>query len=251
MVVIGVLLPALIAQDYWRAMAFALHRPSVALANDVVFVGAQARRAASLVIAAGARTAPWFILAWGFGGLAGGVAGFLQFRVPLFRRGDGPLFVHTWPFSRWLLADFLTIFAADQTYLLLVAVLLGQAAFGEPEGGAQPDGPDRGHPADRRQPRPADAGPGQQPARSRRPRVRVAGSSPGSSAPPSSSTARSSWSPVRGCSRLVYGPDFASAGNLARIGALHVRGRRRCASVPASPSASPARRGACGRSGSA
>ena len=44
LVVIGVLLPALLAQDYWRAMAFALHKPGFALANDAVFVGAQARR---------------------------------------------------------------------------------------------------------------------------------------------------------------------------------------------------------------
>ncbi len=130
LLMIAAFLPVLIAQDYWRAMAFALHRPGVALVNDGIFVAVQVA-ALALVVALGGRTAPWFILAWGAGASAGALVGFFQFRVHPFRRGAGPLFSHNWPFSRWLLADFLTIFAADQTYLLLVAALLGQAAFGE------------------------------------------------------------------------------------------------------------------------
>ena len=126
----GLVLPALVAQDYWRAMAFALHRPGVALANDAIFVAVQVAALATVLLL-GARTAPWFLLAWGAGAAAGAVAGFVQFGVHPFRKGAGPLFSHNWPFSRWLMADFLTIFCADQTYLLLVAALLGQAAFGE------------------------------------------------------------------------------------------------------------------------
>ena len=130
LIVLAVVLPALVAQDYWRAMAFALHRPGVALANDAIFVAVQVAALATVLLL-GARTAPWFLLAWGAGAAAGAVAGFVQFGVHPFRKGAGPLFSHNWPFSRWLMADFLTIFCADQTYLLLVAVLLGQAAFGE------------------------------------------------------------------------------------------------------------------------
>ncbi len=45
LIVLAVVLPALVAQDYWRAMAFALHRPGVALANDAIFVGGAGRGA--------------------------------------------------------------------------------------------------------------------------------------------------------------------------------------------------------------
>jgi O-antigen/teichoic acid export membrane protein len=130
LIVLAFVLPVLVAQDYWRAMAFALHRPGVALANDAIFVAVQVAALATVLLL-GARTAPLFLLAWGAGAAAGAVAGFVQFGVHPFRKGAGPLYSHNWPFSRWLLADFLTIFCADQTYLLLVAALLGQAAFGE------------------------------------------------------------------------------------------------------------------------
>lgn len=218
LIVIAVLLPALIAQDYWRAMAFALHRPGYALVNDTVFVGAQAI-ALAVVIVAGGRTAPWFILAWGCGGLAGGIAGFFQFRVPVYRRGEGPMFVHTWPFSRWLLADFLTIVAADQTYLLLVAALLGQAAFGNLKAALSLMGPtavilltggNLGLPTLAR----ANARRGVEGLVSVSRRLtRLVGAAV-----------------VGYCAlvfvagpwllQLIYGPEFASAGNLARIGAV-------------------------------
>lgn len=126
---LAVLLPALITQDYWRSMAFGLGRPGVALLNDAVFVVVQLA-AMTVVIAAGARTAQWFLLAWGAGAAAGAIAGCLQLRVNPFGRRRGPLFSHTWPFSRWLLADFLTIFAVDQTYVVSVALLLGPEDFG-------------------------------------------------------------------------------------------------------------------------
>jgi O-antigen/teichoic acid export membrane protein len=129
LLVLAVLLPALITQDYWRSMAFALGRPGMALLNDAAFVAVQVA-ALAVVIAAGGRTAPWFLLAWGAGAVTGAMAGFVQFRVNPFGRRRGPLFAYTWPFSRWLLADFLTIFAVDQTYVLLVALLLGPEEFG-------------------------------------------------------------------------------------------------------------------------
>ena len=55
-----------------------------------------------LALLLGARTAPWFLLAWGAGAGAGALAGFVQFRVHPLRRGTGPMLSHTWPFSRWL-----------------------------------------------------------------------------------------------------------------------------------------------------
>ncbi len=129
LLVLAVLLPALITQDYWRSMAFGLGRPGVALLNDAVFVAVQLV-ALVVVIASGGRTAPWFLLAWGAGAVAGAIVGCFQLHVNPFGRRRGPLFSHTWPFSRWLLADFLTIFAVDQTYVLLVALLLGPEDFG-------------------------------------------------------------------------------------------------------------------------
>ena len=172
-----------------------------------------------LVIAAGGRTAPWFILAWGVGGVAGGIAGFFQFHVPVYKRGEGPMFVHTWPFSRWLLADFLTIVAADQTYLLLVAALLGQAAFGSLKAALSLMGPtavilltggNLGLPTLAR----ANARRGLDGLVSVSRRLtRLVGAAV---------FGYCAFVFVAGpwLLRVVYGPEFASAGNLARIGAL-------------------------------
>jgi len=123
------LLPALLLQDYWRAMAFACHRPDRALLNDSVFVAFQII-AIGGVVAAGRRTAPWFILAWGIGALAGAVVGFRQFRVAPHLRGGLGLLRSLWPVSRWQLADFATNFSADQLYLVVVVVTLGELQYG-------------------------------------------------------------------------------------------------------------------------
>ena len=128
LLVLAVLLPALVTQDYWRSMAFGLDAPawrSSTTPSSSRCSWRHWRRSCS-----GGRTAPWFLLAWGAGAVAGAVVGCFQFDVHPFGRRRGPLFSHNWPFSRWLLADFLTIFAVDQTYVLLVAVLLGPEDFG-------------------------------------------------------------------------------------------------------------------------
>jgi len=66
-------LPGLLVQDYWRAMAFQQARPSLALANDLVFVAVQALAVVVFALV-GWRTVGYMIGAWGLGGLAGAIS---------------------------------------------------------------------------------------------------------------------------------------------------------------------------------
>jgi O-antigen/teichoic acid export membrane protein len=126
------LLPGLLLQDYWRAMAFASHTPGRALVNDSAFVVAQVA-ALIVVVLAGGRSAPWFVLAWGIGAGVGAAVGFAQFRQT---RADidlasGPRLLRSlWSISRWQLADFSTSFSADQLYLFVVVATLGETRYG-------------------------------------------------------------------------------------------------------------------------
>jgi O-antigen/teichoic acid export membrane protein len=126
---LAVALPALFAQDMWRAIGFGVHRPTTALVNDLVFIGVQIL-ATVLVVAMGYTTAPAFIAAWGLGALAGAALGFVQFRVtPPARPGAGQL-RSMWGRSRWMTGDFVTVLGIREIQFLLVSLILPRADAG-------------------------------------------------------------------------------------------------------------------------
>ena len=129
LVVLALVLVPLLVQDLWRFMAFFEGRPDRALANDLVFAGAQIVLTV-LVIASGHASTPLFVAAWGLGAVAGAAFGFVQFRVrPRLWSGRRQIAEH-WNFSRWMLADFGTSFTMDNVYPLMVFGLLGQTRYG-------------------------------------------------------------------------------------------------------------------------
>ncbi len=120
---------SLLVQDYWRGMAFQQRRPGLALANDVVFAAVQFAVIA-VFAALGWRTASHMITAWGIGATAGALLGYRWFPA-LGRLHEGKSFLaDTWSLSRWMLADFLTGFAAHQSYVAFAALLLSQVDYG-------------------------------------------------------------------------------------------------------------------------
>ena len=129
LLVLAPLLPVLLLQDYWRAVAYFRREPHKALVNDVAFTAMQLALFA-LFISLGAKSTSWFLLAWGLGAGVGAVLGFVQFSVRPLARGGVDVIRTLWPNSRWLAADFTTQFLADQAYLLLVVVIVGKFKFG-------------------------------------------------------------------------------------------------------------------------
>jgi O-antigen/teichoic acid export membrane protein len=122
-------LPVLLAQDYWRWVAFKQGQPAKALANDALYTVVQV---AVLLTAAGAghRSAVVALGAWGVGAACGTALGVRQFRVrPTFSGGWRYLRQH-WPVGRWLAADFVTLFGANQAYQFAVAAILGPVGIG-------------------------------------------------------------------------------------------------------------------------
>jgi O-antigen/teichoic acid export membrane protein len=127
--IFGLVLPAVLGQDFWRALSFGIHRPGRALANDVLFALVQIVVTVAF-ISADLTSAPWFVLAWGAGGAAGFGYGFVQFGArPTFAL-DAAVLRELWPVSRWLLWDFLTSFGARESYLIVVATFVTAAEFG-------------------------------------------------------------------------------------------------------------------------
>ena len=120
---------SLLVQDYWRAMAFRQRRPGRALVNDSVFAAVQVAAAGTFWLL-GWRSVVSMLTAWGMGATAGAVLGLLWFPASA-RLGAGRKLVRRlWPLSRWLLAEFVTAFASDQSYLVLVAGLIPAVAYG-------------------------------------------------------------------------------------------------------------------------
>jgi O-antigen/teichoic acid export membrane protein len=129
MLALGLALPALFAQDMWRAVAFGVRRPERALANDVAFIVVQLGLT-GVLIGFGVTSAPAFIAAWGTGALAGALVGFTHFRVrPPLRMRTSEL-RRLWKQSRWLLGDFVTLTGIREMQMLLVALILPRADAG-------------------------------------------------------------------------------------------------------------------------
>lgn len=122
-------LPVLLAQDYWRWVAFKRGQPAKALANDVVYTVIQV---AVLLTAAwaGHRSASIALGAWGVGAACGAALGVQQFRVRLALTGGWNYLRQSWPMGRWLAADFATAYGANQAYQFAVAAILGPVGIG-------------------------------------------------------------------------------------------------------------------------
>ncbi|MDP9075317.1 MAG: hypothetical protein M3N98_14370 [Actinomycetota bacterium] len=119
----------MLVQDYWRAMAFLERRPGLALTNDAVFAIVQIAFV-GLFIVIGWRSASSMIVAWGIGSTAGALFG-LWWSPSMASPAEALRLVRgLWPMSRWLLADFLSGFAADQAYLVFLALLLTGEDYG-------------------------------------------------------------------------------------------------------------------------
>lgn len=119
----------LLVQDYWRGMAFQQRRPGLALINDVVFATVQAL-AILVVWLLGWRSAAFIISAWGVGATAGAALGMWWFREVSALSAGFRMLRSVWPLSRWMLADFLTGFAATQAYLFFAVLLLSDVDYG-------------------------------------------------------------------------------------------------------------------------
>ncbi|MGE3795538.1 MAG: hypothetical protein AB7I38_16665 [Dehalococcoidia bacterium] len=129
-------IPSLLAQDYFRWMAFRLQRPQQALISDVVFIAVQAAVTWGLFMF-GQLNVGALIAAWGIGATAGAVVGFAICgeRKRVLRNGAVHL-RELWCRSRWLLAEFATSFVATQGYLILLPILLSTSEFGLYRAGA-------------------------------------------------------------------------------------------------------------------
>ncbi len=119
----------LLIQDYWRAMAFQDRRPELALLNDIAFAVVQIA-AIGLFSLMGWRSAGYMIAAWGIGATAGALLGFAWFRAAGGLRDGWALIGRLWPDSRWILAEFVTGFLSNQSYLAFAALLLSQVDYG-------------------------------------------------------------------------------------------------------------------------
>jgi O-antigen/teichoic acid export membrane protein len=129
-------IPSLLAQDYFRLMAFRLQRPQQALITDLAFVAAQAM-ATAVLYALGELSVQAFLATWGIGATVGVIAGFaIHGGRTCARRGGLVHLRGLWSRGRWLLADYATSFVASQGYLLLLPILLSTAEFGLYKAGA-------------------------------------------------------------------------------------------------------------------
>jgi O-antigen/teichoic acid export membrane protein len=127
--VLTVALPVLLAQDFWRAMGFGVHRPVLSLVNDIVFIVVQFALTIAFIVA-GFTTAPWFVVAWAVGALVGALVGFHQFRVRPIVVPSSDELRRLWANSRWLFGDYLTLIGARELQQLLVALILPRPDVG-------------------------------------------------------------------------------------------------------------------------
>lgn len=119
----------LLVQDYWRAMAFRVRRPELALVNDVIFAAVQFT-AIAIFVGLGWRSPGFVITAWGMGAAAGALSGLRWFPVPAGLARGWRLLGQLWHTSRWLIANFVTAFSSDQAYVAFVALLFSPDEYG-------------------------------------------------------------------------------------------------------------------------
>jgi len=134
-------IPSLLAQEYFRLMAFRMQRPLQALISDLVFAVTQAAAIVVLYVFDELSVAA-FLAAWGMGATLGAVAGFAMCGVVANAcRGGAAHLRGLWNRSRWFLAEFGMSFVSGQGYMLLLPILLSTAEFGLYRAGASLIGP--------------------------------------------------------------------------------------------------------------
>jgi len=129
-VILGILTPFLVLQDFWRFTAFARGRARTAVANDGVWALVQTV-CILLLIEASTRSPAAAVAAWGTGAVAGAFLGMVQFRI---RPSFGP---STWawarriaPFAGWFGLSSGIYAGANQVVAVVVAASAGPAALG-------------------------------------------------------------------------------------------------------------------------
>ncbi len=126
---LGILLPGLLLQDFWRYYFLADARPDKAVANDGVWAIVQFAASGSLLIAG--RTTPTTVLmAWGLAANVAALVGFLQTQLGLsFGRRTGWIREHRSLIAPYF-AESLVVRGSMQVALVLVSALSGIGALG-------------------------------------------------------------------------------------------------------------------------
>jgi len=122
-------LPFLLAQDYWRWVAFMTAKPAKALINDTIFDVIQALTFV-LLIAAGERSSVVAIVAWGVGATGGALFGLRQFSVRPVLGGGLERLRLRWHLSKWLLAGTSLDSGSSQAGIVVMAAILGAVGVG-------------------------------------------------------------------------------------------------------------------------
>lgn len=129
LVAIGVLMPALLLQDMWRAIFVAQGRPQAAFVNDLIWAVVQFVTIGALILA-GQTTGPAMILGWAGSALVAAVIGGFQFR-------GHPQITRSLPWLReqrdiigYYAAGFGSVLGANQVTLFLLAAIGSPAVVG-------------------------------------------------------------------------------------------------------------------------
>ncbi len=122
-------LPFLVAQDYWRWVAFMTAKPGKALINDTVFDIIQGLTFVLLVFA-GERSSVLAVVAWGVGAVGGTLFGLWQFSVRPTLSGGLQRLRLRWGLSKWLVANSTIGAGSAQAVTILTAVILGPVGIG-------------------------------------------------------------------------------------------------------------------------
>ena len=129
LVILAPWLPALVIQDFWRAVLFRDRRARSAATNDACWLFAMAVTA-PLAWWLGS---DWAVVGcWGFGGLAGTLLGFAQTRARPHRPRRALLWWRTelWPLGRWLGATSLAYSVISYATVIVLVGLVGTSGMG-------------------------------------------------------------------------------------------------------------------------
>ena len=126
---IGLLMPALLLQDTWRAVFIAEGRPQAAFVNDSIWAVVQFA-AVGVLLAFGQTNGPAMILGWGGAALIAALCGGLQFRGHPTPTRSVPWLKQQRDLLGYYGAGFLTVLGANQVALLLLAAIGSPAVVG-------------------------------------------------------------------------------------------------------------------------
>jgi O-antigen/teichoic acid export membrane protein len=127
---LGVFVPPLMLQDFWRLAGFSSDRARSAFVNDAVWAVVETVLLASLW-ASGKLSAPTATIAWGIGSLAGALVGARQFHsIPIFGLRALRWIRANLPFGGWFGLSSAIYTAGSQVAVIILGVALGPAAVG-------------------------------------------------------------------------------------------------------------------------